>query len=304
MYKNTPWCEKYRPTDISNIVLNKENKIIFDNIIETNTFPNLLLFGPPGIGKTTTIINLINKYQKKNNVVNKSLIIHLNASDDRGIDIIRNNIYYFVKSDNLFTKGTKFVILDEVDYMTKSAQQALKYLIIENNSNIKFCLICNYISKIELSLQILFCKIKFNVLPYKSIYNFLDNINKNENLNFEKQHLDDIINYFNYDLRAMINFIQSNKFNRIETINFNIYEDIYQNNIKNNNYKHFSNLLDEIENTYSLKKNIIVIKYIDYIINNKLKELDKTKFEKFEFLIHHLNNEEYVKKYLYLLMAN
>ena len=124
-----PWVEKYRPSTFDTIVLDHLNKIILNNIIEKNSFPNLLLYGPPGTGKTTTIINLINKYQEKNNQVHKGLVIHLNASDERGIDIIRNQIRQFVDSDTLFVTGLKFVILDEVDYMTKHAQQSLKYLL-------------------------------------------------------------------------------------------------------------------------------------------------------------------------------
>ena len=81
-------------------------------------------------------------------------MIHLNASDERGIDIIRNQIHSFVRTMNLFESGFKFVILDEVDYMTRSAQQALKCLIQEYNDNVKYCLICNYISKIDESLQV------------------------------------------------------------------------------------------------------------------------------------------------------
>ena len=86
-------------------------------------------------------MNQINKYQLNNyKKINSSLLIHLNASDDRGIDIIRNNIYNFINSNNLFNDGIKFIILDEVDYMTKLAQQALKTLIQETNkNNVKFC---------------------------------------------------------------------------------------------------------------------------------------------------------------------
>ncbi len=77
--KYIPWVEKYRPTNFENIVLNSENKTIFSNIFKKNYMPNMLLYGPPGTGKTTTIINLINEYQKKNNQENKGLMIHLNA---------------------------------------------------------------------------------------------------------------------------------------------------------------------------------------------------------------------------------
>ena len=69
-----PWVEKYRPINFKDIVLDKYNKIIFNNIIKTKYFPNLLLYGPPGTGKTTTIINLINLYQTENNQKNKGLL--------------------------------------------------------------------------------------------------------------------------------------------------------------------------------------------------------------------------------------
>ena len=124
-----PWVEKYRPQSFDNIVLDPMNRIIFENIIKQNNIPNLIFYGPPGTGKTTTIINLINKYQEKYNQRNKGLMIHLNASDERGIDVIRNQINSFVNTKTLFTNGIKFIILDEVDYMTKNAQQALRCLI-------------------------------------------------------------------------------------------------------------------------------------------------------------------------------
>ena len=78
------------------------------------------LYEPPGTGKTTTIINLVDAFQRKHNQHNKGLVIHLNTSDERGIDIIRNQINQFVHSKALFTNGTKLIILDEVDYMTKT----------------------------------------------------------------------------------------------------------------------------------------------------------------------------------------
>ena len=171
--ENSPWVEKYRPTSFKDIVLDPINKEIMETILKNNYFPNLLLYGPPGTGKTTTIINLVNSFQEKHNQKNQGLMIHLNASDERGIDIIRNQINQFVNSQTLFKKGTKFVILDEVDYMTKNAQQALKYLLRGIEGNVRFCLICNYITRIDESLQNEFMRLRFNQLPEKAIIDFL-----------------------------------------------------------------------------------------------------------------------------------
>ena len=206
-----PWVEKYRPQNFEDIVLDSNNKIIFENMIEKNYIPNILLYGPPGTGKTTTIINLINKFQSKNNQLNKGLMIHLNASDERGIDIIRNQINNFVNSKTLFNVGIKFIILDEVDYMTKNAQLALKYLLQEYKENIRFCLICNYISKIDNSLQNEFVKLRFNQLPKCKIINFLNIINKFEKLNLKNDQINDIQINFKSDIRSMINYMQSNQ---------------------------------------------------------------------------------------------
>ena len=147
MTDNRPWVEKYRPTSFSDIVLDPLNRMLLENIVEQNNFPNLLFYGPPGTGKTTTIINLIDKYQTTYNQKKRGLMIHLNASDDRGIDVIRNQIHSFVNTKTLFNKGVKFVILDEVDYMTKNAQQALRYLIQQYSNNIRFCLIYDIIAE-------------------------------------------------------------------------------------------------------------------------------------------------------------
>lgn len=212
--KNTtttiPWVEKYRPTHFDDIVLSDTNKEICSNIVTTGYFPNMLFYGPPGTGKTTTIINLINLYQKNTGKQDNSLMIHLNASDDRGIDIIRNQILQFVNSKCLFTHGLKIIILDEVDYMTKNAQQALRYLINSYSKHVRFCLICNYISRIDNGLQTELLKIRFNNLPQENIHSFLQNITDSENLNISVDTIKSIQKLYGSDIRSMINFIQCN----------------------------------------------------------------------------------------------
>ena len=205
-----PWVEKYRPQKFEDIVLEDINRRLLENIITFNKFPNLLFYGPPGTGKTTTIINLIAKYQEKYNQKRKGLKIHLNASDDRGIDIIRNQISQFVTTKILFGSGIKFIILDEVDYMTKNAQQALRYLIQQYHANIRFCLICNYISRIDSALQNEFIRLRFCNLPSGGIFNFLTKIVDGEKINIKSSQLKAIQKTFKSDIRSMINFLQSN----------------------------------------------------------------------------------------------
>jgi len=204
-----PWIEKYRPTQFDHIVLDPLNREFFNNIIQKGNFPNLLFYGPPGTGKTTTIINLIQEYQAKYTRVNKETVIHLNASDERGVDIIRTQIYNFVRSCHIFETGCKFVILDEVDYMTKNAQQALKTLLQTSQHDVRFCLICNYISKIDESLQREFICVRFNQLPPKEIRQFIRRIVDSEKLTMTSDDIELLMTSHQSDIRSMINFMQS-----------------------------------------------------------------------------------------------
>jgi replication factor C subunit 3/5 len=185
------------------------------NIIATRHFPNLLFYGPPGTGKTTTIINLVNEYQRATmQHTNGGFMIHLNASDERGIDIIRNQINSFVTTQSLFGTGTKFVILDEVDYMTKNAQTALRYLLNSYNysqHNVRFCLICNYISRIDEALQTEFVRLRFNQLPVQDIIQFMRKVSAGEGLHLSDQIIMSIQKQFNSDIRSMINYMQTNQ---------------------------------------------------------------------------------------------
>jgi DNA polymerase III delta prime subunit len=266
-----PWVEKYRPDTFDNIVLDALNKKILTNIIDHNRFPNLLLYGPPGTGKTTTIINIINKYQLKHNELHKGLIIHLNASDERGIDIIRNQIRQFVDSDTLFVTGTKFVILDEVDYMTKHAQQSLKYLLQYSNNNVRFCLICNYISRIDESLQSEFMHLRFNQLPEKEILGFLRKICVSENLALPDDKLVYIQKIYKSDIRSMVNYMQSNKhvILHINVFNTSVWTKFIELLHIKNNHLDIITYLETIGKTYNIDIKNIIKDFLNYIITDK-----------------------------------
>jgi replication factor C subunit 3/5 len=267
-----PWVESYRPKIFDDIVLDPLNKKILTNIIETGYFPNLLFYGPPGTGKTTTIINLVNSYQEKLNQKNKELMIHLNASDERGIDIIRSQINQFVNSKTMFNHGMKFVILDEVDYMTKNAQQALRYLLQNFSNSVRFCLICNYISRIDEGLQNEFLRLRFNQLPENDIIKFLNNISVCENLNLNEKSLNLIQKLYKSDIRSMINFMQSNqniKDEDICIIDDSVWNDLFQ-KIKNGDDLSSLNIFtNDISRRYNIDKKNIIKDFLNYIIRNK-----------------------------------
>ncbi len=205
---SAPWVELYRPTRFDDIVLSPDNKTIFAAMLRDGYIPNMLFHGSPGTGKTTTILNLIAAYQETRGEKNRGLVIHLNASDDRGIDVLRAQIHGFVASKTLFGGGAKFVVLDEVDYMTKPAQQSLGYLL---EFNARFCIICNYISKIDPSLQTFFMKIKFSDLPPDRARNFLLNIARRESVPLSEEEASGIQSLFGSDLRSMVNYVQANR---------------------------------------------------------------------------------------------
>ena len=298
---NIPWVEKYRPTNFDNIVLDCTNRKILKNIIETNHFPNLIFYGPPGTGKTTTIINLVNVYQKLwcDEKMNEC-VIHLNASDERGIDVIRNKIQQFVVSSSLFKKGMKFVVLDEVDSMTKTAQQALRFLIQETafTSNVRYCIICNYISRIDSSLQDVLITLRFNELPKSEIMLFLKNILKNENIeDVDEMDIEHIIDLYKSDIRSMINYIQCNHRNLINSKIFNKATlEHFLKTVATKEIKELLNDIDVLVQTHNISKTYFIKQIIHYSINKHVANL-----QKFRDIIHNLTvRTEYILSYLLL----
>jgi len=303
-----PLVELHRPTKFEDIVLDPLNKIIMKNIIDTSYFPNLLFYGPPGTGKTTSAINLVKAYQQKNNQNHSGLIIHLNASDDRGIDIIRVQINQFVNSKALFNKGMKFVILDEVDYCTKNAQQALRYLMQNYSNSVRFCLICNYICRIDESLQNEFLRLRFNQLPELDIISFLTNIAKVEKLNMDEHAIKQIQKLYKSDIRSMINFMQSNQHivnSNFNIIDNNVWELLYSKIAQREKLVDLILFIQEISNKYNIDKKNIIKDYLNYIIRNKSAYITSEFLEFVENIMHHpdCKNQYYVNYSLSCLLS-
>ena len=286
-----PWVEKYRPNHFDKIVLSNENKVILSNIVKNNHFPNLLFYGPPGTGKTTTIINLISSYHKTYNQESKGLVIHLNASDDRGIDIIRNQIQQFVNSKCLFSKGLKFVILDEVDYMTKNAQCALKYVLQQYTNTVRFCLICNYISRIDDSLQNEFIRLRFNQLPKDQVINFMHSIVEKEQLKIKDNNIISLQELFKSDVRSMINFLQLNQdFSGISKNK--IYEEIFVTFAETQNHSKCINYIQLICKTHTIEQMQLFKDLLYYIFKNKIEYITSEFLDFYETLLHSSSTDD------------
>jgi len=197
-----PWTETYRPKELEHIIFEPETERIFYPIIEKNCFPNMLFYGPPGTGKTTTIMCLLKRYQDTYGHYNN--VIHLNASDERGIEVIRNHLYNFVHSQGLFHKQLKFVVLDEVDSMTKQAQASLLSLLLV--PNVRFCLICNYISKLIPDLRDYLLLIPFyNTFRHEE---YISDIIQKENITIDTDVIEDIKSNYYPDMRSFVNCLQ------------------------------------------------------------------------------------------------
>ena len=230
----------------------------------------------------------------------------MNASDERGIDIIRNQINVFVNSNSLFHTGMKFIILDEVDYMTKNAQQALRYLLQNHNNTVRFCLICNYISKIDDGLQNEFIRLRFNQLPKTEIIRFLKGISLSENLQLEDKSLEDIQSLYKSDIRSMINFMQSNQdvaISNIDSVNIKIigrevWDELTQKFKDHEPDAKISHFLYDVSLRYNIDKKNIIKDYFNFIIRYKPNTVTVPFLNFVENLVHlHDSNIELLMKY-------
>tara|TARA_B100000674_G_C37602565_1_gene806032 strand:- start:176 stop:787 length:612 start_codon:yes stop_codon:yes gene_type:complete len=194
----------------------------------------------------------------------------------------------------------KFVILDEVDYMTKNAQQALKYLIQQYSANIRFCLICNYISRIDTALQNEFIRLRFCQLPKKDTFGFLKKIAEKEKLTIKDRQIKSIQSRFKSDIRSMINYLQSNHSNISK--NPNIFTDKFIESLIKKLKIHKKNKVSIVLkkcDKYNIQKKEFILQFITYLINNKLDIITTELLSCLQFIIH--NNtvkEEYLLQYL------
>lgn len=172
-----PWVEKYRPRTLGDILGNDKIRQLFMSFLNSKSIPNMLLYGPPGVGKTSLIYAFLHDYNETTTY--HCNVLHLNSSDDRGIEIIRKQIKEFVSTGSFF-EGLKFVILDEADYMTESAQMAIRSLIDVYSKNVRFIFLCNYLNRMQPSLLSRLITLRMEYTNHKTIIEHCNKICEQE----------------------------------------------------------------------------------------------------------------------------
>ncbi|KAI9009920.1 P-loop containing nucleoside triphosphate hydrolase protein, partial [Phycomyces nitens] len=203
---NLPWVEKYRPAQLDDLVSHQDITNTIKAFIEAERLPHLLFYGPPGTGKTSTILACARALYKDHY---KSMILELNTSDDRGIDVVRERIKNFASTRNMFNLGFKLIILDEADAMTTQAQAALRRVIEKYTKNVRFCIVCNYVSKIIPAIQSRCTRFRFAPLETEQIEKRLLDISENEGINMSDDGMKALLRLSKGDMRRALNILQA-----------------------------------------------------------------------------------------------
>lgn len=282
---NLLWIEKYRPNNFTQIVGQRKNIELLEEMIEQGSLPHLLLYGKPGTGKTSTIMAIADKLYGANKTFH---VMKLDASDDRGINTVRDEIKGFAEKMTLFNQGIKLIILDEVDSMTFDAQAALRRIIEKYSDTTRFCLICNYENKIIPPIKVRCVNLRFYPIDKKIIIEKLKDICIKEELTYDHSSLDTIAELSTGDLRKSINILQSVSMRNKKITNALCYETAGVPSIKITEkiYKYLMNKDLDFDSIYEkindniIKKGIslsLFLKQLTKIIINNAQTIDNIK---------------------------
>jgi DNA polymerase III delta prime subunit len=249
MNRQLPLIEKYRPSKLEDIKNQDDIKNIFIDMVKNRNIPHMIFYGSAGTGKTSTAIAICKQLFKDTYSDN---VLELNASDERGIRVVREKIKTFSQkaTDNDF----KIIILDEADAMTTDSQFALRRIIEKYSINTRFMLICNYINKIIPPLLSRCAVFRFKTMNYTDIKDILTTIMSKENISIEDKNLSKIVKD---DLRKSINNLQKLIFLNRRNINEK----------KGIELKYFDDDVNININDIIYKENLNTIEYTNYIIN-------------------------------------
>lgn len=201
------WVEKYRPKTLGDMVNQESIVNRLKEMLKSKDIPHLLFAGSPGTGKTAAILAFARDFYGEENYKANSL--ELNASDERGIDVIRVNVKNFARTRGLTGSPFKIIILDEADHLTDEAQHALRRTMEVFARSCRFCLICNYSSRIIPPIQSRCALFRFTPLRDDDVSKRLREIAEKENVRLSEKGLEAILEVAEGDMRKAINTLQS-----------------------------------------------------------------------------------------------
>ncbi|KAH6646438.1 P-loop containing nucleoside triphosphate hydrolase protein [Truncatella angustata] len=215
--RKQPWVEKYRPKTLSDVTAQDHTVNVLQRTLQASNLPHMLFYGPPGTGKTSTILALAKELYGPEMM--KARVLELNASDERGISIVREKVKDFARmqlvnappgyKDRYPVPPFKIIILDEADSMTQDAQSALRRTMETYSKITRFCLICNYVTRIIDPLASRCSKFRFKSLDQGNAKKRLEEIAGKEGVALEHGAIDALIKCSEGDLRKAITFLQS-----------------------------------------------------------------------------------------------
>ncbi|TGZ83318.1 P-loop containing nucleoside triphosphate hydrolase protein [Ascodesmis nigricans] len=212
-----PWVEKYRPKSLSDVAAQDHTITVLKRTLQSNNLPHMLFYGPPGTGKTSTVLALAKELYGPE--LMKSRVLELNASDERGISIVREKVKNFARTAVSTASASstsqypcppyKIIILDEADSMTQDAQSALRRTMETYSRITRFCLICNYVTRIIDPLASRCSKFRFKPLDVENARERLGEIAEKEGVRMEDGVVDALVRVADGDLRRAITYLQS-----------------------------------------------------------------------------------------------
>ncbi|PSS27801.1 hypothetical protein M430DRAFT_112948 [Amorphotheca resinae ATCC 22711] len=212
-----PWVEKYRPKSLNDVTAQDHTITVLQRTLQSSNLPHMLFYGPPGTGKTSTVLALAKELYGPELI--KSRVLELNASDERGISIVREKVKDFARMQLSNPSAEyrakypcppyKIIILDEADSMTQDAQSALRRTMETYSKITRFCLICNYVTRIIDPLASRCSKFRFKSLDQGNAKKRVEEIAENEGVKLEDGAADALIRCSEGDLRKAITFLQS-----------------------------------------------------------------------------------------------
>lgn len=286
-----PWIEKFRPKSLDDIISHKNIIFTLNKFIEKKQLPHLILRGPPGTGKTSTIMACAKKLYGDRCQL---MVLDINASEERGVDAIRGKVSSFVSTKGIFLSDNdiafKLVILDEADAMTEDAQKVLVSVMEKHTLNVRFCLICNYVQKIDPAIQSRCVIFKFAPLSKANIKQKLFEIGDDLGLTITEDGANEILKIAKGDMRKVLNILQSTSMSYTVINNINVsncagyplsqhMDEIYSTLIHDSFINAYKNII-KIVHEHGYSTSDILTELTTRLLNKENKENDESLLKK------------------------